>query len=80
LSRQRYEEQRFYGNIGACFLECFYSAVLIRLFHSPIVLESYLNLALAACALALVLIAVTRGRLGYQEEAGAVFQRNVAIR
>jgi hypothetical protein len=27
-----------------------------------------------------VLIAVTRGRLGYQEETGAVFQRNVAIR
>jgi membrane protease YdiL (CAAX protease family) len=46
----------------------FYSAALIRLFHSPIVLGSYLNLTVAACALALVLIAATRGRIGYQPE------------
>ena len=44
----------------------FYSAALIRLFHSPIVLGSYLNLAIAACPLALALIAATRGRIGYR--------------
>src|SRR5580704_3253475 len=51
----------------------FYSAVLIRLFHSPIVLRSYLNLAIAACTLALVLIATMRGRMGYREEVATVF-------
>jgi membrane protease YdiL (CAAX protease family) len=44
----------------------FYSAALIQLFPAPIVLGSYLNLAIGAGALALVLIVVTRGRLGYQ--------------
>jgi uncharacterized protein len=43
----------------------FYAAALVHLFHSPIVLGSYLNLTIAACALALVLIAATRGRMGY---------------
>ena len=47
----------------------FYSASLIGLFPASSVLGSYLNLTIAACALALVLIAVTRGRLGYCPEA-----------
>jgi len=47
----------------------FYSASLIGLFPARSVLGSYLNLTIAACALALVLIAVTRGRLGYCPEA-----------
>jgi membrane protease YdiL (CAAX protease family) len=58
----------------------FYSVALIRLFHSPIVLGSYLNLAIAACALALVLIAATRGRLGYREEVDTVFNETAAAR
>jgi membrane protease YdiL (CAAX protease family) len=45
----------------------FYSAALIGLFPVRSVLGSYLNLTIAACAL--VLIAVTRGRLGYRAEA-----------
>jgi hypothetical protein len=44
----------------------FYSAVLIQLFPAPSVLGSYLNLTIAAGALVLVLVTVTRGRLGYQ--------------
>jgi membrane protease YdiL (CAAX protease family) len=47
----------------------FYSAALIGLFPVRSVLGSYLNLTIAACALALVLIALTRGRLGYRPEA-----------
>jgi len=58
----------------------FYSAALIRLFHSPIVLGSYLNLAITACALALVLIAATRGRMGYREEVDTVFDEAAAVR
>jgi hypothetical protein len=58
----------------------FYSAALIRLFHSPIVLESYANLAIAACALALVLIAATRGRMGYRKEIDTVFDETAAVR
>jgi uncharacterized protein len=46
----------------------FYSAALIRLFPAPSVLGSYLNLTIAACALALLVVALTRGRLGYREE------------
>jgi uncharacterized protein len=44
----------------------FYSAALIQLFPAPSVLGSYLNLMVAAGVLALVLVALTRGRLGYQ--------------
>ena len=44
----------------------FYSAALIQLFPAPSVLGSYLNLTIAAGAVAVVLIALTRGRLGYQ--------------
>ena len=58
----------------------FYSAALIRLFHSPIVLGSYLNLAIAACALALALIAATRGRIGYREEIATAFEETAAVR
>lgn len=58
----------------------FYSAALIRLFHSPIVLGSYLNLAIAACALALVLIAATRGRMGYRAEVDTLFDETAAVR
>jgi membrane protease YdiL (CAAX protease family) len=47
----------------------FYSAALIGLFPVRSVLGSYLNLTIAACALALVLTTVTRGRLGYRPEA-----------
>jgi len=47
----------------------FYSAVLIGLFPARSVLGSYLNLTIASCVLALVIIAVTRGRLGYRPEA-----------
>jgi hypothetical protein len=46
----------------------FYSAALIQLFPAPSVLGSYLNLTIAAGVLALVIIAVTRGRLGYRQE------------
>jgi membrane protease YdiL (CAAX protease family) len=46
----------------------FYGTALIHLFPAPSVQGSYLNLMIAAGALALVLIAVTRGRLGYREE------------
>ena len=44
----------------------FYATSLIRLFPAPAVLGSYLNLTIAASALAFVIIAVTRGRIGYQ--------------
>ena len=46
----------------------FYATSLIRLFPTPAVLGSYSNLTIAACALALVLIAATRGRMGCQEQ------------
>lgn len=47
----------------------FYSAALIGLFPVRSVLGSYLNLTIAAGALALVIIVLTRGRLGYRPEA-----------
>jgi membrane protease YdiL (CAAX protease family) len=43
----------------------FYAAALVQLFRAPVVLGSYLNLTIAAWALALVLIVATRGRMGY---------------
>jgi uncharacterized protein len=46
----------------------FCSAALIRLFPAPSVLGSYLNLTIAAGALAFLVVALTRGRLGYREE------------
>jgi uncharacterized protein len=46
----------------------FYATSLIRLFPTPAVVGSYLNLTIGSSALALVLIAVTRGRIGYQPE------------
>jgi uncharacterized protein len=46
----------------------FYSAALIQLFPAPSVLGSYLNLTIASCALAVVIVALTGGRLGYQQE------------
>ena len=49
-----------------------YAAALVQLFRSPAVLGSYLNLMMAACALAVVLVAATRGRLGYRPEANTV--------
>jgi membrane protease YdiL (CAAX protease family) len=51
----------------------FYAAALVQLFRSPAVLGSYLNLMMAACALAVVLVAATRGRIGYRPEATTVF-------
>jgi uncharacterized membrane protein len=47
----------------------FYSAALIGLFPVRSVLGSYLNLAIAACVLALVLVVLTQGRLGYAPQA-----------
>jgi membrane protease YdiL (CAAX protease family) len=47
----------------------FYSAALIGLFPVRSVLGSYLNLTIAAGAMALVIIVLTRGRLGYRPEA-----------
>jgi hypothetical protein len=46
----------------------FYSAALVQLFPAPSVLGSYLNLTIASCALAVVIVALTGGRLGYQQE------------
>jgi len=56
----------------------FYSAALVQLFPSPAVLSNYLNLMMAGCALAVVLVAVTRGRMGYRPEANAVFDGTAA--
>ncbi len=47
----------------------FYSAALIGLFPVRSVLGSYLNLTIAAGVMALVIIVLTRGRLGYHPEA-----------
>src|SRR5215217_1529196 len=47
----------------------FYSAALIGLFPVRSVLGGYVNLTIASCVLALVIIAVTRGQLGYRPEA-----------
>jgi hypothetical protein len=44
----------------------FYSAALIGLFPAPSVLGSYLNLTIAAGAVAVVIVALTGGRLGYR--------------
>ena len=46
----------------------FYSAALIQHFPAVSVLGSYLNLTIAACALAVVIVALTGGRLGYKQE------------
>src|SRR5215204_3295195 len=46
----------------------FYSAALIQLFPAASVLGSYLNLTIAAGALSLLVVALTRSRLGYREE------------
>jgi membrane protease YdiL (CAAX protease family) len=56
----------------------FYATGLIRLFPSPAVLGSYSNLTVAACVLALVLIAATRGRLGCQDEADRLHEETTA--
>jgi len=50
----------------------FYVAALVGLFPAPAVLGTYLNLTIAAGVLALVLIVLTKGRLGYRREAEAV--------
>jgi hypothetical protein len=42
------------------------------------VLGSYANLTIAACVLALVLIAATRGRLGCQDEADRLHEETTA--
>ena len=56
----------------------FYATSLIRLFPTPAVLGSYSNLTIAACALALVLIAATRGRMGCQNEADTLLKETAA--
>ena len=58
----------------------FYATSLIRLFPAPAVLGSYLNLTIAASALALVIIAVTRGRIGYQPEADISAETAMVVR
>lgn len=50
----------------------FYAVCLVRVFRAPAVLGSYLNLTLAASVLALLLIAATRGQLGYRPETATV--------
>jgi uncharacterized protein len=57
----------------------FYAAAVVQLFPSRIVLGSYLNLTIAACALALVLIAATRGRMGYHGETETVSDQAPAV-
>jgi uncharacterized protein len=47
----------------------FYSAALVSVFPAPAVVGSYLNLTIAGWVLALVIIVLTRGRLGYRPEA-----------
>jgi membrane protease YdiL (CAAX protease family) len=56
----------------------FYSVALVGLFPAPAVLGSYLNLTITACALALVLIAMTRGRLGYRPEVTGAVMHDVS--
>ncbi len=56
----------------------FYSAALIGLFPARAVLGSYSNLTIAAWVLELVLIAVTRGRLGYRPEGDAAVSSRAA--
>ncbi len=45
----------------------FYSAALIQLFPAPSVLGSYFNLTITAGMLALVVVVLTGGRLGYRQ-------------
>ena len=47
----------------------FYSAALVEVFPAPAVVGSYLHLVIGGWVLALALIALTRGRLGYRPEA-----------
>jgi uncharacterized protein len=70
--------QFVFNNTGASMLmailthatwNTFYSAVIVEAFPAPAAVGSYLNLTIGAGALALVIIAVTRGRLGYRAEA-----------
>ena len=56
----------------------FYATSLIRLFPSPAVLGSYSNLTIAACALGLVLLAATRGRIGCRNEADTLLKETAA--
>lgn len=56
----------------------FYATSLIRLFPTPAVLGSYSNLTIAACALASVLIAATRGRMGCRNEAETLLKETAA--
>ena len=56
----------------------FYVTSLIRLFPTPAVLGSYSSLTMAACALAFVLIAATRGRMGCQNETDTLLKQKTA--
>jgi hypothetical protein len=56
----------------------FCAAALVQLFPASAVLGSYLNLTIAAWVLALMLIAATRGRMGYRLETDAVFEETAA--
>ena len=52
----------------------FYAAALVQLFRAPAVLGSYLNLTMAAWVLAVLLVAATRGRIGYRPDVDVVFE------
>lgn len=56
----------------------FYAAALVQLFPASAVLGSYLDLMIAAGILAVVLVAATRGRMGYRPEADAVLDETAA--
>jgi len=56
----------------------FYATSLIRLFPSPAVLGSYSNLTIAACALALVLLVATRGRMGCRNATDTLLKETAA--
>jgi hypothetical protein len=80
LGLQHHEEQRLYGNIGGCFLEHFLFGRPDSIVSPSNRARSYLDLAIAARPLALVLIASTRGRMGYREEVATVFDETTAVR
>jgi membrane protease YdiL (CAAX protease family) len=56
----------------------FYATSLIRLFPTPAVLGSYSNLTIAACALALVLLLATRGRMGCRNATDTLLKETAA--
>src|SRR5258708_24179993 len=64
--------------LGHASWNTFYATSLIRLFPIPAVLGSYSNLTIAACALGLVLLAATRGRIGCRNAADTLLKETAA--